>query len=65
MAGRIEQALEGEIVDRQHRGGPRLAGELEVGRSEARLPVVAVDQIGPPVGEPAKADVGGDAASSP
>ena len=58
-AGRVEQALEGEIVDGQHGGRPGLAGVGEVGGCQARLPIVAVDEIRTPVAVPAHADLGG------
>ncbi len=53
----IEQALEGQIVDGQHRGGTGLAGEGQVGWGKAGLPVVAVHEVGAPATDPAEADV--------
>ena len=47
-------------MDGEHGGGAGGVGEGEVGGGETGLPVVAVDQVGPPVADAAEADVGGD-----
>ena len=65
---RGEQALEGEVVDREQRGwhvavGPRDHAEAQVRGNEPGLPVVGVHQIGPPTTE--RQASGGDERSHP
>ena len=51
-----EPARKGEVVDRRHGAGLRVLREVQVGRREARLPVMAVDDVGPVVGDQAGPD---------
>ena len=53
----VELPLEGEIVDGHDGGRPRPSGQRQIGRGEPRLPVVGVDEIGPPPREDAETDL--------
>ena len=46
---RRTESLVREVVDRQDRPGTHAAEHVEVGRREARLPVVAVEDVRPPL----------------
>ena len=53
----VELALEGEIVDGHDGGRPRPAGQRQIGRGEPRLPVVGMDEVGPPPRQDAPAEL--------
>ena len=48
-------ALEGDVVDRDHRAGPRAVRVVQIGGRERRLPVVGVNDLRPEGGDRARA----------